>query len=188
MDSNYSDINKNYNVFYPSNYKQRKITNIKQVSLASLRILINNVDTSSKNSFQKEDLSDRNHGKYLPCYTLISTGTCPYRGRCKYIHDWRITTSKTITVTKKQNTDAVNYDSFFWPPSLLDYIYQPNLNLIDGIDRFFIESIWYHFIMFIKKSILINNPTNQINIINGRPRLSIFVKLSLSLPSEYNLL
>ena len=62
--------------------------------------------------------------RQLPCRTYISTGYCPYKDRCVYVHDPRITSSADISRFKnrKKNKEDICSDSFFWPilPILLN--------------------------------------------------------------------
>eukprot|EP01038_Epipyxis_sp_PR26KG_P008127 gene8127-11005_t len=53
--------------------------------------------------------------RQLPCRTFVSVGSCPYRERCVYLHDPRITNIEAKTKTRKKNKEDVIQDSFFWP-------------------------------------------------------------------------
>ena len=52
---------------------------------------------------QTHDIEITEAPKYrqLPCRTFISTGSCPYRERCVFIHDPRLTTSKKVKTKSK---------------------------------------------------------------------------------------
>jgi len=62
-------------------------------------------------------LNDAGKFRQLPCRTFISVGTCPYRDRCDYLHDPRLSTSSLDRpkVTRKKNKEDIVYDSLFWP-------------------------------------------------------------------------
>eukprot|EP01038_Epipyxis_sp_PR26KG_P016679 gene16679-22812_t len=77
-----------------------------------------NFSNSTGNSVSSGDKYHENTNKFrqLPCRAFISMGTCPYRERCVYLHDPRITSRIEVkTNSRKKSKDDVVIDSFFWP-------------------------------------------------------------------------
>mgnify|MGYP001048218088 CR=1 FL=1 len=107
--------------------------------------------------------------KRLPCKTLISTGACPYKNKCKFIHDVRIT-NKCVKTIKKSDIDIKN-DGFYWPKSENNSLYSPNKKNKQ------VFSMWNHFIDVITFQNK-NNFTQITNKYSKKKRLNIFVSLS----------
>jgi hypothetical protein len=97
--------------------------------------------------------------RQLPCRTFISTGSCPYRERCVFIHDPRLITSKKvktksivsniniiykpngyyydILLSQKKPIEDVCTDALFWPTMSRDDVTK-KLNTKNGIISYFI--------------------------------------------------
>ena len=52
--------------------------------------------------------------RQLPCRTFVSSGACPYRERCVYLHDPRLVHKGARTLTRKKNKEDIVQDSLFW--------------------------------------------------------------------------
>lgn len=57
--------------------------------------------SNSHESFNNTQVSDK--FRLLPCRTFISTGTCPYGDKCVFLHDPRVTSTKTWIRGKVNN-------------------------------------------------------------------------------------
>lgn len=116
--------------------------------------------------------------KCLPCCTLLSTGTCPYRDRCKFIHDIRITNNNCISRTRKRNFENLQPDLFFWTHSDLTDIYRIiKTEDKNSYNNSCAASMWYHLCNVLNDKH--SNCNDTVNIVTGRRRLPIFVVLSL---------
>jgi hypothetical protein len=122
----------------------------------------------------------------LPCRNMITTGCCPYKNTCKYIHDYDISCleyKNLRTGQKPKNDDP--YDSFFWPASASTETYIPLFDEKISFKVLGIFSLWYHFYdcVNVKKSPEIekirNDATKSRNYVTGEQRLPIFIMLSL---------
>lgn len=76
------------------------------------------IEIGSTDYGHTDQTNPKSNLKQLPCKTYISTGCCPYRDRCVFLHDSRIGLNNTIKLNckKKQKEDGTT-DSLFWPPS-----------------------------------------------------------------------
>jgi hypothetical protein len=142
--------------------------------------------------------------KSLPCKKMICTGICSYRNRCHYIHDARIMSHAVkASCRKKDKEEKVEQkDLFFWPPlpaedrmysvptsSFLQQSFtsSPKQGKISGPVA--VASLWHHFVevcvRVANKTDLADPPPEQrdaplLNEVTRRPRLAVFVHLSLS--------
>lgn len=113
----------------------------------------------------------------LPCKTLISTGSCPYRDRCSFIHDLRCLSPVAKPTTRKKDFIFDGNDLFFWTPNKSN---QNNFYSIDEdfhYDVFRERCIWNTFIIM---CVNCDNYCNEseYNEYTGAKRLSFFVDLS----------
>lgn len=94
--------------------------------------------------------------RQLPCRTYISTGCCPYKDRCIYLHDPRVQSiAQSSGKTRAKNKEDIVVDSFFWP--MLKYnsksvedeydVPIPEKDDFEGHDEA-IYSIWQHYVDF----------------------------------------
>lgn len=92
----------------------------------------------------------------LPCFSHVSTGKCPYRERCLFLHDNTISThdSNLKNLRRLRKSDFFSKkihkpDSFFWYPSYMNidnnrsYVPSCDSNVIDNIQSY---QIWKRFI------------------------------------------
>eukprot|EP01041_Mallomonas_annulata_P006201 gene6201-12567_t len=61
------------------------------------------------------DNGDLSKYRQLPCRTFISSGTCPYRDRCVYLHDPRVMDVNAKSRSRKKNKEDSTLDALFWP-------------------------------------------------------------------------
>ena len=53
---------------------------------------------------------------HLPCRTHIATGGCPFRDRCTYLHDHRLSCPGFASMTRKRcSQEKGGADIFYWP-------------------------------------------------------------------------
>jgi len=94
--------------------------------------------------------------RQLPCRTFISTGFCPYKEHCVYLHDPRLISSHQVpNRTRAKNKEDVVVDSFFWP--MLKYnsksvrheydVPAPEKDDYERHDEA-VYSIWQHYVDF----------------------------------------
>jgi hypothetical protein len=53
--------------------------------------------------------------KYLPCITLIKTGYCPYKNKCKFIHQKEFKSGIISSIKLRDKIDNTK-DLFYYPP------------------------------------------------------------------------
>jgi len=53
--------------------------------------------------------------RQLPCRTYISVGACPYKERCVFLHDPRISSFESKIKTRNKNKEDIVLDALFWP-------------------------------------------------------------------------
>lgn len=94
--------------------------------------------------------------RQLPCRTFISTGFCPYKEHCVYLHDPRLVSSREIsTRTRAKNKEDVVVDSFFWPmlrynSKTVSHEYDVPAPEDDDYERHdeAVYSLWQHYVDF----------------------------------------
>lgn len=122
----------------------------------------------------------------LPCRTFISTGTCPYRERCVYLHDPRIATKSVKSKSRKKNKDDVATDAWFWPVMpdgelQVDHAYQPIVNqyYVVPVPHFeqcsfhnrSVYSIWMHFVEYCIDSSARSSERTNLLMIHGQHQI-----------------
>ena len=114
----------------------------------------------------------------LPCRTLISTGHCPYKNKCTFIHDLRCINYPYITNEKQKNKFKTNStDMFFWSQNSTHSNFY-NINDYDMCTK----SIWMHFLFFLNMNgEFLDESLIVKNVITNRSRLPIFIELSNSI-------
>lgn len=127
--------------------------------------------------------------RQLPCKTYVSSGACPYRERCRYLHDPRLRYQESqFTIRMKSKGDR-GMDTLFWPvmtmQNLQMYSNQPHVVQQYNVPhpKFkheeAIYSIWMHFVEFCHLTSLSERSSkSDINKYTRRKRLHVFVSLS----------
>ena len=59
------------------------------------------------------------YGRLLPCRTHISTGSCPFKDRCTFLHDGRVVNFEVSSKTRRRCIEVASTpqekDIFYWP-------------------------------------------------------------------------
>ena len=169
------------------------------------------VDTQTSPSVDSSSSCESSKLCRLPCRVHISTGSCPFRSRCCFLHDPRVSQTSRLysdrryssSTTKMKNLEDTAYDAFFWPPVPFarnsrennnEYVILPPEESPDVLyEDQCIYSMWNHFVNLLPT---INLPsvhrTSEFsslhdadmvdNLFTGRSRLPVFVALSQTKP------
>jgi hypothetical protein len=146
--------------------------------------------------------------RQLPCKTFVSIGACPYRDRCKFLHDPRIIAQDSRSRIRSKTREEKTTDSLFWPVMTLEQITMcvDTYNQPNAVQEYMVPpilcnkhdeavySLWMHFVEFCqrtriaerssrpRKMMLLITDYDACEIINkytNKKRLSIFIELSL---------
>jgi hypothetical protein len=126
----------------------------------------------------------------LPCRVHVSTGDCPFRGRCSFLHDSRISShsSEKRHSTRRRNVDETITDSFYWPPMpsiqsmrgnncpYIVFITHPVNREEFPREVEYVFSMWNHFVDYL--TCKTSDPRSPQNEYMHRPRLSVFINLA----------
>jgi hypothetical protein len=140
----------------------------------------------------KSQMTPKHH--VLLCEKHVTCGSCPYEGKCKYIHDKEVASScKFVNRPCKQDKDNGKFearDSFFWPNSLSggpnnEYLLSPSCEPKFYYRHRAVYSMWNHFKYFCSHTAsqsggdsVLDDPTNTINPFTATKRLDIFMTMS----------
>lgn len=143
------------------------------------------------------------------CDKHVMCGSCPYEGRCKYIHDRAVASSHEVLMRRCRHEKetgvketAATKDSFYWPnvPKAHGCSGPPRYDVSACCDHKFylrhraIYSMWKHFRQFCvnnsgrgEEAFMYDDSMSTINPHTGSNRLSVFVSLSngISLDSSF---
>lgn len=130
------------------------------------------------------------------CEKHVTTGLCPYEGKCKYIHDRDVAVPRGVCKPCKHEKDRNKgedaKDSFYWPnsPALSHNPYEYDVLPVCE-PKFFLRhravySMWKHFKWFclinkssvVTKVLPVNDPNVSTNTFTSTKRLDVFVTLS----------
>lgn len=132
----------------------------------------------------------------LLCEKHVTCGSCPYEGKCKYIHDRGVASvCKFVNRPCKPDKDNSKFearDSFFWPNSLPiqgsssdEYVLSAMCDPKFYLRHRAVFSMWNHFKHFCADGntntvspSAVNDPSNPINTFTSTKRLDIFMTLS----------
>ena len=153
-----------------------------------------------------------NNFRKLPCKTFISTGTCPYGNKCKFIHDPRFTTSSWWSANNELEPKLSNtsnqydyHDLFFWKSNTeFDGPYRYDIPFPENSTKDkYNDYGTYSMYQMLKDFLLMNHPdvswkrkkhTLQttmnsmfdVNVYSGLKRLDCFVQLSKNKGTFYS--
>lgn len=148
----------------------------------------------------------------LPCRVHISTGSCPFRDRCCFLHDPRVSqknrlySDRRYSSTKMKNTEDTTHDAFFWPPIPFsrntrennhEYVILPPDESAEEVlyEDQCIYSMWNHFVHLLPTAHLpsahrsaefssLHDCDMVDNLFTGRSRLPVFIELSQTKPKN----
>ena len=169
--------------------------------------------TSPSNNSSSTSMDSNESSKLcrLPCRVHISTGSCPFRDRCCFLHDPRVSqknrlySDRRYSSTKMKNTEDTTHDAFFWPPipfsrntreNCHEYvILPPDESAEVSYEDQCIYSMWNHFVDLLPSVHLpsayrsaefssLHDCDMVDNLFTGRSRLPVFIALSQTKPKN----
>jgi hypothetical protein len=137
--------------------------------------------------------------RQLPCKTFISSGICPYRDRCQYLHDPRVMCFNAQNKIRTKSKGDKTTDALFWPNMPFRHLCFDKSNEPQVLQQYnvppprdnmkhdeAIYSIWMHFVEFCYLTTMADrvgqgffyHRSQIVNKYTKKKRLQIFIALA----------